>query len=92
MVRVGRDPCKHVEPGCVAGLFPVHGHGIPPIRDMAEKYNIMQAAMAAAERVFMLLDEQPTVVDPANPRRWGKSWGTSSSRMFTSRITRTSLC
>jgi ATP-binding cassette subfamily B protein len=27
----------------------------------------MQAAMAAAERVFMLLDEQPTVTDPPDP-------------------------
>jgi len=27
-----------------------------PIRDIAEKYNIMQNAMASAERIFMLLD------------------------------------
>ena len=30
-----------------------------PIRDLAEKYNILQSAMAASERVFELLDEQP---------------------------------
>ncbi len=29
-----------------------------PIRDLAEKYNILQGAMASAERIFMLLDEQ----------------------------------
>lgn len=28
-----------------------------PVRDLAEKYNILQAAMAAAERVFQVLDE-----------------------------------
>ncbi|MCA9733842.1 MAG: ABC transporter ATP-binding protein [Deferribacteres bacterium] len=28
-----------------------------PIRDLSEKYNILQAAMAASERVFHLLDE-----------------------------------
>ncbi|MCB1059178.1 MAG: ABC transporter ATP-binding protein [Calditrichaeota bacterium] len=28
-----------------------------PVRDLAEKYNILQAAMAAAERVFGVLDE-----------------------------------
>lgn len=28
-----------------------------PIRDLAEKYNILQGAMASAERIFMLLDE-----------------------------------
>ena len=30
-----------------------------PIRDLAEKYNILQSAMAASERVFELLDEEP---------------------------------
>ena len=29
-----------------------------PIRDMSEKYNILQGAMAAAERIFILLDEK----------------------------------
>lgn len=32
-----------------------------PIRDLAEKYNILQSAMAAAERVFELLDEEPAI-------------------------------
>ena len=30
-----------------------------PIRDIVEKYNIFQGAMASSERVFSLLDEQP---------------------------------
>ncbi|NNL42168.1 MAG: ABC transporter ATP-binding protein [Desulfobacterales bacterium] len=29
-----------------------------PIRDLAEKYNILQNAMASAERIFLLLDSQ----------------------------------
>ena len=29
-----------------------------PIRDISEKYNILQGAMAAAERIFILLDEK----------------------------------
>ena len=29
-----------------------------PIRDLSEKYNILQAAMAASERIFGILDEQ----------------------------------
>jgi len=32
-----------------------------PIQDLSEKYNILQAAMAAAERVFKLLDTQPSI-------------------------------
>ncbi|HHY46060.1 MAG TPA: ABC transporter ATP-binding protein [Firmicutes bacterium] len=34
-----------------------------PINDLAEKYNIMQSAMAAAERIFMLLDTKDTEYD-----------------------------
>jgi ATP-binding cassette, subfamily B, multidrug efflux pump len=38
-----------------------------PIQDLSEKYNILQAAMAASERVFKLLDTEPTIVSPATP-------------------------
>ncbi len=36
-----------------------------PIMDLSEKYNILQAAMAASERVFKLLDTEPEIVSPA---------------------------
>jgi ATP-binding cassette subfamily B multidrug efflux pump len=36
-----------------------------PIQDLSEKYNILQAAMAASERVFKLLDSEPEIVSPA---------------------------
>ncbi len=39
-----------------------------PIQDLSEKYNILQAAMAASERVFKLLDTEPEIVSPANPK------------------------
>ncbi len=32
-----------------------------PIMDLSEKYNILQAAMAASERVFTLLDTEPEI-------------------------------
>jgi ATP-binding cassette subfamily B multidrug efflux pump len=38
-----------------------------PIQDLSEKYNILQSAMAASERVFKLLDTPPSVVSPPNP-------------------------
>jgi ATP-binding cassette subfamily B protein len=38
-----------------------------PIQDLSEKYNILQAAMAASERVFKLIDTQPEIVSPAQP-------------------------
>ncbi len=40
-----------------------------PIRDLAEKYNIMQAAMASSERIFALLDTPETVKNPPQPKR-----------------------
>lgn len=38
-----------------------------PIQDLSEKYNILQAAMAASERVFALVDTAPEIVSPASP-------------------------
>jgi ATP-binding cassette subfamily B multidrug efflux pump len=38
-----------------------------PIQDLSEKYNILQSAMAASERVFKLLDTPVDVVSPATP-------------------------
>jgi len=38
-----------------------------PVLDLAEKYNILQAAMASSERVFRLLDAPRTIADPAHP-------------------------
>jgi ATP-binding cassette subfamily B protein len=37
-----------------------------PIQDLSDKYNILQAAMAACERIFKLLDTEPEIVSPAN--------------------------
>ncbi len=36
-----------------------------PIQDLSEKYNTLQSSMAASERFFQLLDEEPKVVAPA---------------------------
>ncbi|HLE32797.1 MAG TPA: ABC transporter ATP-binding protein [Bacteroidota bacterium] len=36
-----------------------------PIRDLSEKYNILQTAMASSERIFQLLDDQ--AITPARP-------------------------
>jgi ATP-binding cassette subfamily B protein len=38
-----------------------------PIQDLSDKYNILQAAMAACERIFKLLDTEPAIVSPADP-------------------------
>ncbi len=35
-----------------------------PIRDIAEKYNILQNAMASAERIFLILDSRDNIPQP----------------------------
>ena len=40
-----------------------------PIMDFSEKYNILQSAMAASERIFKLLDTPVEVVSPAVTKR-----------------------
>jgi len=40
-----------------------------PIQDLSEKFNILQSAMAASERIFKLLDEPAPAESPANARR-----------------------
>jgi ATP-binding cassette subfamily B protein len=38
-----------------------------PIQDLSDKYNILQAAMAACERIFKLLDTPAEIVNPEHP-------------------------
>jgi ATP-binding cassette subfamily B protein len=39
-----------------------------PIQDLSEKYNILQSAMAAAERIFALLDTPALITAPPEPK------------------------
>ena len=39
-----------------------------PIRDLAEKYNILQNAMSSAERIFLILDSREMLTRPAVQR------------------------
>ncbi|HDZ12867.1 MAG TPA: ABC transporter ATP-binding protein [Bacteroidetes bacterium] len=38
-----------------------------PISDLAEKYNILQSAMASSERIFKILDENEKIASPPRP-------------------------
>lgn len=46
-----------------------------PIRDLAEKYNILQASMASSERIFKLLDTEPGMQDGQKTVSGGKFSG-----------------
>lgn len=46
-----------------------------PIRDLSEKYNILQSAMASSERIFKLLDHAPDVQDAPGAQPAARSAG-----------------
>lgn len=46
-----------------------------PINDLTEKYNIMQASMASAERIFLILDEEPAIAEVSEPLPMGEVQG-----------------
>ena len=56
-----------------------------PIQDFSEKYNILQSAMAASERVFKLLDTPAEITSPAVTKN-RRGPGGLSSTMFGLRI------
>ena len=53
--------------GVLATFFQYGQRFFRPIQDLSEKYNIMQSAMAASERVFRLLDTPVSIQSPAQP-------------------------
>lgn len=40
-----------------------------PVKDLSERYNLVQASLAASERIFELLDEKPAITEPAGAPR-----------------------
>jgi ATP-binding cassette subfamily B multidrug efflux pump len=46
-----------------------------PIQDLSEKFNILQSAMAASERIFKLLDEPVTIQSAENCQRLASARG-----------------
>jgi len=49
--------------GTLIAFFTYAQRFYEPISDLSEKYNILQAAMAASERIFKLLDTKVRIVD-----------------------------
>lgn len=44
-----------------------------PIMDLSEKFNVFQSSMASAERIFLLLDEETTICNPPEPKKFDAS-------------------
>src|SRR4029077_15208166 len=50
--------------GGLVAFLEYTGRFFLPIRDLGAKYTVMQAATVSAERVFGLLDTEPTITSP----------------------------
>ena len=46
-----------------------------PIRDISDKYNVLQAAVVASHRIFKTLDLPIAITSPAQPRKSGRAEG-----------------
>lgn len=46
-----------------------------PIRDLSDKFNVLQAAIVASHRIFILLDREISITSPIAPMRDGKAKG-----------------
>ena len=53
--------------GVLAAFIQYTRRFFQPLQDLSEKFNLLQSAMASSERVFTLLDEPVTVVEPSVP-------------------------
>ncbi len=53
--------------GTLAAFLQASQKFFHPIRDLADKFNIMQTAMAAAERIFKLLDMREHIIESESP-------------------------
>jgi ATP-binding cassette subfamily B multidrug efflux pump len=61
--------------GTVIAFVQYSGMLFQPIRDLSDKFNILQAAIVASHRVFILLDLDVAIETPKEPKQKGKSAG-----------------
>ena len=63
--------------GGLVAFLEYTGRFFLPIRDLGAKYTVMQAAMVSAERIFALLDTEPTITSPLRSGHSGAPVATS---------------
>ncbi|MGA2079839.1 MAG: ABC transporter ATP-binding protein [Holophaga sp.] len=53
--------------GLLLAFIQQSGRFFRPIRELAERYNVMQTALASSERIFKLLDNKDQIPEPETP-------------------------
>lgn len=61
--------------GVLASFIQYSQYLFQPIRDLSDKFNVLQAAIVASHRIFILLDRDIEITSPANPKKSGKAIG-----------------
>jgi ABC-type multidrug transport system fused ATPase/permease subunit len=55
--------------GVLVAFIEYAGRFFRPVQELSQRYAVMQAAMASAERIFGLLDTAPSIASPDRPHR-----------------------
>lgn len=61
--------------GALVAFIQYSGFLFQPIRDISDKYNVLQAAVVASHRIFKTLDLPITITSPEQPLRTGRARG-----------------
>jgi ATP-binding cassette subfamily B protein len=61
--------------GVLAAFIQYSQQLFQPIRDLSDKFNVLQAAIVASHRIFILLDLDIDIISPKEPKRSGKAVG-----------------
>lgn len=77
-----RFPWLMTNPGDIYAFFAYVNIIFYPIRDMAERFNSFQSALAAAERIFSFLENTPEEDPPSTPSHPPIIWDPSQGIVF----------
>ena len=61
--------------GALVAFIQYSGFLFQPIRDISDKYNVLQAAVVASHRIFRALDLPIAILTPSSPRKTGRAKG-----------------
>jgi len=61
--------------GVLASFIQYSQYLFQPIRDLSDKFNVLQAAIVASHRIFILLDRSIEITSPEKPLKSGKAIG-----------------
>ncbi len=61
--------------GALVAFIQYSGFLFQPIRDISDKYNVLQAAVVASHRIFKTLDLPVAITSPPQPKKSGRARG-----------------